>query len=146
MNTRVCFCSGTRSRLDCYCAHERLLSGARQAITKTLCGLSEKPGASRWACRSSRTSRILLHRPLPPGERKSVEPMAARLAPHDVRRVHRSLHHFVRDEALLERVRHSVLPVMKRNGLAGGLDRGRHGSPRKESIPLGWCVSTALAG
>jgi SRSO17 transposase len=56
-----------------------------------------------------------------PGERKSVEPMAARLAPHDVRRVHQSLHHFVAnapwsDEALLERVRHSVLPVMKRNG------------------------------
>jgi SRSO17 transposase len=56
-----------------------------------------------------------------PGERKSVEPLAARLAPHDVRRVHQSLHHFVAnapwsDEALLERVRHSVLPAMKRNG------------------------------
>jgi SRSO17 transposase len=56
-----------------------------------------------------------------PGERKSVEPMAARLAPHDVRRVHQSLHHFVAnapwsDEALLERVRHYVLPVMRRNG------------------------------
>ena len=31
----------------------------------------------------------------PPGERKSVEPMAARLAPHDVRRTHQSLHHLV---------------------------------------------------
>lgn len=56
-----------------------------------------------------------------PGERKSIEPLAARLAPHDVRRVHQSLHHFVAnapwsDEALLERVRHSVLPMMKRNG------------------------------
>ena len=56
-----------------------------------------------------------------PGERKSVEPMAARLAPHDVRRVHQSLHHFVAnapwsDEAVLESVRHFVLPVMKRNG------------------------------
>jgi len=56
-----------------------------------------------------------------PGERKSVEPMAARLAPEDVRRVHQSLHHFVAnapwsDEALLEKVLHSVLPVMKRNG------------------------------
>jgi SRSO17 transposase len=56
-----------------------------------------------------------------PGERKSIEPLAARLAPHDVRRVHQSLHHFVAnapwsDEALLERVRHSVLPLMKRNG------------------------------
>ncbi len=56
-----------------------------------------------------------------PGERKSVEPMAARLAPDDVQRMHQSLHHFVAnapwsDEALLERVRHFVLPVMKRNG------------------------------
>jgi len=56
-----------------------------------------------------------------PGERKSVEPMAARLAPEEVRRVHQSLHHFVAnapwsDEALLERVRHCVLPAMKRNG------------------------------
>src|SRR4029078_7557240 len=32
-----------------------------------------------------------------PGERKSVEPMAARLAPHDVRRMHQSLHHLVAD-------------------------------------------------
>src|SRR6266705_5422018 len=56
-----------------------------------------------------------------PGERKSIEPMAARLAPDDAQRMHQSLHHFVAnapwsDEALLERVRHFVLPVMKRNG------------------------------
>jgi SRSO17 transposase len=55
-----------------------------------------------------------------PGERKSIEPMAARLAPDDVQRMHQSLHHFVAnapwsDEILLERVRHLVLPVMKRN-------------------------------
>src|ERR1700686_2740379 len=56
-----------------------------------------------------------------PGERKSIEPLAARLAPHDVRRMHQSLHHFVAnapwsDEALLETARHYVLPTMKRNG------------------------------
>src|SRR6201998_1498937 len=56
-----------------------------------------------------------------PWERQSVEPMAARLAPDDVQRRHQSLHHFVAnapwsDEALLERVRHFVLPLMKRNG------------------------------
>src|SRR5579864_718299 len=56
-----------------------------------------------------------------PGERKSIEPMAARLAPDDVQRMHQSLHHFVAnapwsDEAFLERVRHFVLPVMKQNG------------------------------
>ena len=54
-----------------------------------------------------------------PGERKSVEPMAARLAPDKVRRTHQSLHHLVatapwNDEALLERVRQSVLPRMRR--------------------------------
>ena len=56
-----------------------------------------------------------------PGERKSVEPLAARLAPDDVRRVHQSLHHFIAnapwsDAALLETVRHWVLPMMKQNG------------------------------
>src|SRR3984957_18160315 len=56
-----------------------------------------------------------------PGERKSIEPLAARLAPDDVQRMHQSLHHFIAnapwsDEALLERVCHSALPMMKRNG------------------------------
>lgn len=56
-----------------------------------------------------------------PGERKSVEPMAARLAPHNVRQKHQSLHHLVADApwddgALLRRVREQVLPVMQTNG------------------------------
>lgn len=56
-----------------------------------------------------------------PGERKSVEPMAARLAPDNVRRVHQSLHHLVADapwsdEAVLAAVRGSVLPRIKENG------------------------------
>jgi SRSO17 transposase len=56
-----------------------------------------------------------------PGERKSVEPMAARLAPHDVRQTHQSLHHLVAhaawsDEALFEQVRQSILPQMEKNG------------------------------
>ncbi|MBI4465735.1 MAG: IS701 family transposase [Acidobacteria bacterium] len=54
-----------------------------------------------------------------PGERKSVEPMAARLAPGNVRRMHQSLHHVVADapwsdEELLAQVCGSVLPVMAR--------------------------------
>jgi SRSO17 transposase len=54
-----------------------------------------------------------------PGERKSVEPMAARLAPDNVRRMHQSLHHLVstaawNDEVLLRRVRQLVLPAMTR--------------------------------
>lgn len=56
-----------------------------------------------------------------PGERKSVEPMAARLAPDNVRRTHQCLHHLVADapwsdEALLGQVRRQVLPVMERHG------------------------------
>jgi SRSO17 transposase len=56
-----------------------------------------------------------------PGERKSVEPMAARLAPDNVQRMHQSLHHVVADapwsdEALLETVRGAVLPRMQEKG------------------------------
>jgi SRSO17 transposase len=54
-----------------------------------------------------------------PGERKSVEPMAARLCPENVRQTHQSLHHVVahapwRDEDVLEAVRHSALPAMQK--------------------------------
>jgi len=56
-----------------------------------------------------------------PGERKSVEPMAARLAPHDVRRMHQSLHHLVadapwNDQEMLAQVRRDVLPTMQKHG------------------------------
>ena len=56
-----------------------------------------------------------------PGERKSVEPMAARLAPHDVGRMHQSLHHWVadapwNDQEMLEEVRQQVLPAMEKHG------------------------------
>lgn len=51
--------------------------------------------------------------------RKSVEPMAARLAPNNVRQAHQSLHHIVAhspwsDAALLEQVRNYVLPLMNK--------------------------------
>ena len=54
-----------------------------------------------------------------PGERKSVEPMAARLAPNNVRRMHQSLHHVVADapwsdEEVLGQVRNWVLPVLRK--------------------------------
>ena len=56
-----------------------------------------------------------------PGERKSVEPMAARLAPDNVRRMHQSLHHLVADapwddEVMLKQVKQQVLPVIQKNG------------------------------
>jgi len=63
-----------------------------------------------------------------PGERKSVEPMAARLAPDNVRRMHQSLHHVVADapwsdKAVLGQVRNSVLPALqkRREKLCAGL-------------------------
>lgn len=56
-----------------------------------------------------------------PGERKSVEPMAARLAPNDVRRTHQSLHHLVadapwNDQEMLSEVLRQVLPGMLERG------------------------------
>jgi SRSO17 transposase len=55
------------------------------------------------------------------GDRKSVEPMAARLAPDNVRRMHQSLHHLVAeapwdDEEMLAQVRREVLPSMQKHG------------------------------
>jgi len=56
-----------------------------------------------------------------PGERKSVEPMAARLYPNNVRRAHQSMHHIVADAAwsdedMLEAVRAYVLPRLEQTG------------------------------
>ena len=56
-----------------------------------------------------------------PGERKSVEPMAARLAPDNVGRTHQSLHHLVADAPwddgeMLAAVRRQVLPGMQKSG------------------------------
>jgi len=55
------------------------------------------------------------------GERKSVEPMAARLAPDHVQGMHESLHHFVAnarwsDDEMLKQVRNYVLPTMQKIG------------------------------
>ena len=56
-----------------------------------------------------------------PGERKSIEPMAARLDPENVQRMRQSLHHLVakapwNDETLLKEVRNHVLPAMQKQG------------------------------
>src|SRR3990170_2620384 len=52
-----------------------------------------------------------------PGERKSVEPMAARVQPENVRSAHQSMHHLVADapwsdEAMLSAVAERVLPKL----------------------------------
>ncbi|HLO07402.1 MAG TPA: IS701 family transposase [Terriglobales bacterium] len=54
-----------------------------------------------------------------PGERKSIEPMAARLNPSNVQATRQSLHHLVAkapwsDETLLSEVRKQVLPAMQK--------------------------------
>ena len=56
-----------------------------------------------------------------PGQRKSVEPMAARVHPQDVRSAHQSMHHLVADSewsdtALLAQVAQAVVPVLTRDG------------------------------
>src|SRR3954452_8445134 len=56
-----------------------------------------------------------------PGERKSIEPMAARLEPGHVQAKHQSLHHVVAqadwdDAAMLAAVRAQVLPAIERHG------------------------------
>ena len=56
-----------------------------------------------------------------PGERKSIEPMAARLNPHNVEATRQSLHHLVAkapwsDQALLDHVRQQVLPAIQKHG------------------------------
>ncbi len=56
-----------------------------------------------------------------PGDRKSVDPMAARLVPARVQATHQSLHHGVAkadwsDDAVLVVVRAHVLPAIERHG------------------------------
>jgi SRSO17 transposase len=56
-----------------------------------------------------------------PGERKSIEPMAARLDAENVQPMRQSLHHLVAkapwsDEVVLEQVRNHVLPIMQKQG------------------------------
>jgi len=56
-----------------------------------------------------------------PGERKSIEPMAARLDPENVQPMRQCLHHVVAkapwsDERLLGEVRNHVLPAMQKQG------------------------------
>ena len=78
--------------------------------------LVELGHASRAASARAYCTGLLL-----PGERKSIEPMAARIAPARVQAAHQSLHHVVAkaawdDAALLRAVREQVLPAIERHG------------------------------
>jgi SRSO17 transposase len=96
--------------LDLSRAAERRFGEHLDAIAGVL-GHADRIGPARAHCTG-----LLL-----PGARKSVEPLAARLAPHRVRAAHQSLHHLVaqaewRDEAVLDVVRERVLPAIERHG------------------------------
>jgi SRSO17 transposase len=77
-----------------------------------------------------------------PGERKSVEPMAARLDPNHVQRAHQSLHHFVavapwNDQVLLQAVRHYVLPRMTSRAPISAWVVDDTGFPKKGKLSVG---------
>lgn len=77
-----------------------------------------------------------------PGERKSVEPMAARLAPANVRRMHQSLHHVVaeapwNDEMVLRQVRDYALGAMTKAGPVVAWIVDDTGLPKKGTHSVG---------
>jgi SRSO17 transposase len=77
-----------------------------------------------------------------PGERKSVEPMAARLDPNNVRRMHQSLHHLVadapwNDKELLRRVGEQVLPSMQKHAPVVAWIVDDTGVPKKGTHSVG---------
>src|SRR5262245_35534262 len=92
--------SGVESRFERYA--EKMIEALGHASRAT---------AARWYLRG-----LML-----PGQRKSVEPMAARVHPQDVESAHQSMHHLVADSewsdaALLWAVAEEVLPVLSREG------------------------------
>src|ERR671928_713456 len=77
-----------------------------------------------------------------PGERKSVEPMAARVDPARAGAAHQSLHHFVAkaawdDDALLEAVRGYVLPALQERGPVRAWLVDDTGLPKKGKLSVG---------
>ena len=77
-----------------------------------------------------------------PGERKSIEPMAARLDPENVQPMRQSLHHLVAkapwsDEVLLEQVRNYALPVMQKQGPVVAWIVDDTGFPKKGKYSVG---------
>ena len=77
-----------------------------------------------------------------PGERKSVEPMAARMAPERVQAAHQSMHHVVAkapwdDAALLAAVRRQVIPALERHGPIGYWIVDDSGMPKQGQHSVG---------
>jgi SRSO17 transposase len=77
-----------------------------------------------------------------PIERKSVEPMAARLAPDNVRAMHQSMHHLVatapwEDGDLLKEIRSQVLPTMMKQSAVEAWVIDDTGFPKKGKHSVG---------
>ncbi len=77
-----------------------------------------------------------------PGDRKSVEPMAARVQPARVQAAHQSMHHFVAksewsDDAVLAAVRAHVMPIIARRGPIRALIIDDTGIPKKGKHSVG---------
>jgi SRSO17 transposase len=100
-------------------------------ITKVL-GHASRVGPARAYCTG-----LLL-----PGERKSIEPMAARMEPDQVQAAHQSMHHVVAkaewdDAAMLRAVRQHVLPAIERHGPIGDWIIDGTGFPKKGQHSVG---------
>jgi SRSO17 transposase len=77
-----------------------------------------------------------------PVQRKSIEPIAARLAPDNVEQTHQSLHHLVADAPwddgrMLAQVREQVLPEMMKHGPVVAWIVDDTGFPKKGSHSVG---------
>ena len=77
-----------------------------------------------------------------PGERKSIEPMAARVDPRHVRARHQSMHHFIAnaawdDGAVLRVARETVLAAMDRHGPVSAWVVDDTGIPKKGRHSVG---------
>ena len=110
---------------------ESRLAAYVEGLTTTL-GHADRVGPFRSYCIG-----LLL-----PGGRKSVEPMAARVAPERVQAAHQSLHHFIAkaewsDDAVLTAVRSHVLPIMQRHGKVRGWMIDDTGVPKKGTHSVG---------
>ena len=106
---------------------ERYVDGLASVI-----GHADRVGPLRDYCRGL----------LMPGERKSVEPMAAITAPHRTAAQHQSLLHFVgqggwSDAAVLAKVRELVLPAIERRGAIEALIVDDSGFPKKGRHSVG---------
>ena len=110
---------------------ESRFAGYVEALTSAL-GYADRSAPFRSYCTG-----LLL-----PGDRKSVEPMAARLQPGRVQAAHQSLHHFVAkaewsDEAVLAAVRGQVLPTIQQRGRVRGWMIDDTGIPKKGMHSVG---------